>query len=669
MRLALAVFVGSLAPGVALAQSVLTEPEIIVTAPIEGAAIESLQGATVLRRDDIVESLNGGLGDTLDAQPGVATTFFGAGASRPIIRGLGDDRVRVLENGIGAIDASSASPDHAVTADGLDAHRIEILRGAAALAYGGNAIGGVVNVIDESIPTRAPRDGFALDTLVGYSSVNEGLQGSVGLTAGSGPFVFHLSGAGRSTGDYETPLGEAENSFVDYSALSGGGSIIGDWGHFGLALKQTDTSYGLPPEAPGEPGGHIELEQSRIETHGAVRVDLGPFDHIDFGGQTANYEHTEFEGDGAPGTIFTNEGWEARIEAHHDGFGDKLEGAIGVQAVDSDFAAVGDESFIGPTTTQDLGMFAVERLDFGGWGLEAGGRYETRSIDNMPGGVREFEAASGSLGAFVRPMQNWFIGATYARTERAPTAIELFADGPHLATESFERGDATLDVETATSVELSARYNSDRFRFEVNLFQVDFEDYIALLQTNLVWYSDPNLVPDEDIVLDTDPILGTLTPDGTSLPVFQFTAQDATFTGGEISLWSRLFSAGDITFSGDIAYDHVEAEFDNGDRPPRIPPSTLTLGLGAESNHWSARAEWVSVADQDRVYTVETPTEGYELVNARVTFRPSGNEGPLAIMLDGRNLTDELARVHASFLKDDLPLPGRNFRLVVTTSF
>src|SRR5688572_3725552 len=302
---------GALAvPGLAVAQNAeRTDEEVVVTSPIEGARIESLQGAAVLRRDEIIATLNGGLGDTLDGQPGVSTTFFGAGASRPIIRGLGDDRVRVLENGIGAIDASTASPDHAVTADGLDAERIEVLRGAAALAYGGNAVGGVVNVIDQSIPTRAPAD-VSAEALTSYSSVDDGKQLAGNITGGAGAFAFRLSAATRDTENYEIPgfaespyaheeeegeeeeeeheeaYGTAANSWTEFRAYSAGGSFVQDWGFVGLAVKQTNSAYGLPghehhdgeEEEGPEIEPRIELEQTRVELRGDVRVDWGIFD-------------------------------------------------------------------------------------------------------------------------------------------------------------------------------------------------------------------------------------------------------------------------------------------------------------------------------------------------------------------------------------------------------
>ena len=648
-----------LIPALAHAQSEESDSEIVVTAPLEGSRIESLQGAEVLRREDIVARLNGGLGDTLDATPGIATTFFGAGASRPIIRGLGEDRVRVLQNGIGAIDASTASPDHAVTSDGLDAERIEVLRGAAALAYGGNAIGGVVNVIDQSIPTRAI-DGMSFDALAAFSSVDDGAQGAASAGFGAGPFALRLSAAARDTDPYQTPIGEALNQWTSVRTYGAGGSLLGDWGFAGLAVKRTEDEYGLLPEDPSEPGGHIELEQTRIETRGDFRVNLGPFNRLDYGFQHSDYEHAEYEGDGAPGTRFTSDGYEGRLEAHHRG--ELLSGALGLQFSDVDFAAEGDEAFITPTNTQDAGVFLVERFDLGGWGIEGGARFERREIDNAAFGAREFDTLSGSFGMFVRPAQNWFVGATLARTERAPTAFELFSDGPHLATANYEMGDPALDQETATSFESSARFNNGRLRFEMSLYGVDFADYIALVERGDVWWLDEDTDTSGFAADEASAPVGA----DEILPVFNFVQQDATFVGGEISAAAQVFEAAGFTFTADAALDVVRAAFTGGGHPPRIPPRSLTLGLEAENEHWMARIEAVDTAKQARLAAFETETDGYTFFNAGLSWRATD---ALTIRLDGRNLTDELGRVHSSFLKDELSLPGRNFRLTLLASF
>lgn len=665
----------------ALAQTPTTEDEVVVTAPIEGSRIESLQGADILRRDEIVETMTGGLGETVAQLPGVASSFYGAGASRPVIRGLGDDRVRILQNGIGAIDASSASPDHAVTADGLDAERIEVLRGAAALAYGGNAVGGVINVIDGSIPRRAPENGISVNALAAYTTGDQGKQGEINGDFAAGPLVLRLGAGHRETENYEIPgfarsvarraaeplapgetepQGEAPNSFTQLDTYAGGASLVGDWGFAGVAVKRFETEYGLPPEeAAALIGGKIQLEQTRIETRGDFKVALGPIDRIDYGAQWSDYTHQEIEDTGDVATTFTNEGYELRLEAHHNGLGDKLDGALGVQMSDTDFAAVGEEAFLTATTTKDYGVFVVERWDNGGWGVEGGARLERRDLDNAVGGERDFTAGSVSGGVFFRPAENWFLGATLARTERAPTAVELFADGPHIATAAYELGDGALDKEAALTLEGSLRYATAKSRFELNIYRADYSDYIALIDSGLVFVESTETFEDPALVA----------PGEATLPLFTYASRDAVFTGGEISAETEIFNRGDFTLRGDAALDLVRTEFDGGGNLPRIPPRALTIGLDADWRQFGGRVEVVDVAKQDDVAAFETGTDGYTLFNARLTWTPSAEKPRIRLILDGRNLTDEEAREHVSFLKDVLPRPGRSVRLALTAGF
>ncbi|HRE44460.1 MAG TPA: TonB-dependent receptor [Terricaulis sp.] len=693
-----------LAGAPAYAEQPRQEEEIVVTAPLEGALIESLQGVSIIRRDALAASLNGGLGDTLASQPGIASTAFGAGASRPIIRGLGEDRVRVLQNGIGAIDASTASPDHAVTSDGLDADRIEVLRGAAALAYGGNAVGGGVNVIDQSIPTRAI-EGLEGEILGAYSSVDEGRQGALRLGLGAGPFALRLSAAQRETDAYDIPgfaaredhdhdhehedeeehaheepaFGVAPNTWTQYEAYALGGSYVGDWGFVGLAVRRTEGEYGLlghdhaheheheEEEEEEEDHEHEEgpnlsrlaYEQTRYELRGDVRLGLGAFDRLDFALQHADYEHTEYEADGAPGTRFFSDGWEGRLETHHGG--ERLEGAIGLQFSDVNFSAEGEEAFIAPSTTRDIGVFVIERYDLGGWGLEGGLRFEQRELDNAEFGSRDFETLSASAGVFVRPMQNLFIAATIANTERAPTAFELFANGAHVATDNYELGDPNLDTETALSIELSARHTTPRFALEANLFGIDYAGYIALVDRGDYFWFDH----DDSGFVDDDHDA----PEGAEvLPVFHFIQQDASFIGGEISGRALLFDVGAFAITGVASYDMVRADFVGGESLPRIPADTLTLRLEAESPHWGGFVEHAETAAQRRTASFETDTDGYSFINAGLAYRPYG-DSRITLRLDGRNLSDEEARAHSSFLKNELPLPGRNIRFTVLARF
>ena len=690
MRLTFVALLLSSASMTALAADTAGE-EIVVTAPLEGSRIESLQGAEVLKRDEIIERLNGTLGELLSGIPGVSSTFYGAGAGRPIIRGLGDDRIRVLENGIGAIDASSASPDHAVSADPLDARRIEVLRGSAALAYGGNAVGGVVNVIDESIPTFAPEKGWSASGLLSYSTVDEGVEGALTATAAAGDFVFTGSWSGRETDDYKIPgfaesaalraaeeaehddehdgeehhEGEAEisgyapNSSTSVRSYSGGVSLVKDWGFVGIAAKRFETTYGLPghdheeeghegeAHAEEEGGPFIELKQTRYETRGDIKLNAGIFTRLDFAGQYADYTHTEFEAPGQPGTVFTNEGFEGRVEVHNKEMDGRLNGATGLQVSRADFAAIGDESFIAPTVTKDWGLFTVQRWDTGDWGLEGGLRVEGRDLDNAVYGSKDFTAVSASAGAFFRPADNWFAGVTLARTERAPTNIELFANGPHLATGAFEVGDQNLDIETAISVEGSLRYDDGAYKVELNVYHIGFDGYVGLVPSGI------------DIALEG----------GDLVPEFLFVQRDATFTGGELSASARLGEVAGFTFTADAAVDLVRASFDAGGGDiPRIPPRQTTLGLEAQSDMFGARVEVVDIARQNRTADLETPTDGCTVLNARLTYRPVADQD-ITLLIDGRNLTDEEVRVHSSFLKDELPRPGASVRFAIAASY
>jgi iron complex outermembrane receptor protein len=291
-----------------------------------------------------------------------------------------------------------------------------------------------------------------------------------------------------------------------------------------------------------------------------------------------------------------------------------------------------------------VGLFVVERFEFGAWTIDGGVRAERREYDNVVFGERSFDLFSASVGAGFRPADGWLLGLTLARTERAPTEIELFADGAHLATATFEVGDPTLSEEAAVSVEGRARWSGERFSLEASAFHIAFEDFTSFFDTGL--------------------------EDGESeLPIFSARQEDATFTGGELVGSAALFTAGAVQFSADAALEFVQAELDAGGNVPRIPPRSFTLGLDAETARFAGRVEWVNVAEAEDLAAFETPTEGYDLLNASVSFRPVEGNDRLVLRLDGRNLTDEEARVHSSFVKDLLPRPGRSVRLVLSSRF
>ncbi|MEM7329883.1 MAG: TonB-dependent receptor [Pseudomonadota bacterium] len=671
------------------------ESAVIVTAPgPERSADELVGNATALDREDILQTLSATLGDTLDRQPGVATTFFGAGASRPVLRGLGAERVQVLTNGIGVIDVSAASPDHQVTADGIDAEKIEILRGPAALGYGGQAIGGVVNVVDGLIVEDLPEEEMSADLFAAYNSVNEGteLAGRGQFTAGQ--LVFTLSGSMRDFDNYDIPdfaessalraLEEAEeeaeeegeeheevrdtveNSFVETQTLSAGVSWVGESAFLGVAIRQQTSEYGLPGHGHEEEEGEgeeeegeeeenpfIDLEQTRIDLRGGVSVNNGFLTDVIGTLAIVDYEHTEFEAPGEAGTVFANEGVEGRVEFDHviGGF----EGAFGLQYSDREFSAAGEEAFISPTDIQNWGLFVYEAQE---WedviAIEGGLRIDNVEYENAEFGSADFDLFSASFGAHKHYEGGFWLGGQISYTERAPSESELFAFGPHLATDQFEVGDQTLGKESGLNLEGTARWSGESGSVGINVFVTEFSDFTFL-------------TPGEAVVD------GVLTGEGDGLPVFLFVQDDASFVGGEI--YGDLFVddgllGADWAFSGSV--DFVDADLDGGGNVPFIPPVTLNGDVSAEWGTYEIGAALTVAGDQDDPGVGQLATDGYTTLDLRGEVDLSdfgiGADGTEAF-IEARNITDEEVRFATSVLKDLAPAPGQNIRVGVRLAF
>ena len=639
------------------------ESNVVVVTGV-GPARESdelIASTTVLDDQALTERLSGGLGDTLAGLPGVSTTAFGPGASRPIIRGLGAERVQVLTNGIGVIDASAASPDHAVTGDPLGAERIEILRGPASLAYGGGATGGVVNVIDGLIVERKPDAAFSGSLYGALTSADEGKQAAGRVTGVWGDFVGVLNGSWADSKDVDIPgfalskgaredaiadgadpatfaHGTLPNSAVETKSVSAGLTWVGDNAFLGGAVRKLDDTYGTV----AEPEVFIELNQTRYDVRGGLKFDDGVLKSVIASGSKVDYDHTEFEGPGQPGTRFTSEGWEGRIEAQHAAILG-LEGSAGVQASSRDFAAIGDESVIGPTQTDQTGVFVYETFDQGDWGLEGGLRYDTVDVDNIVGGKRSFEPWNASFGGHMHVGDHVFLGASVAATERAPTDLELFANGPHLATGQFLVGDSALDTEKGVNYELTARWEDDAFNLSGSVYRFDFDRFVYLQDTGLV---EPGAEED--------------------LPIFDYVQAGANFTGFELQADAKLGSAFGVDWKADGSADFVRAKLDAGGNLPLIPPLTVNAGLEGEINGVTGRVQVQYAAKQDDFAVFETPTDSYTTVDARLGFDIADG---VHLILEGKNLTDEEVRLHTSPLKEIAPMAGRNFRVAIRADF
>lgn len=646
------------APALVLAQETPQSPgehvheeTIVITAsPVGARADELLQGVTVMDENTLTESASAGLGDILDAMPGISTTAFGPAASRPVIRGLGGDRVRMLVNGIDIMDASTASPDHAVNAEALAATRIEVVRGPAAIVYGGNAIGGVVNIIDGRIPEK-PLDSAVEGRLVlGGSSVDNGNVQTGRFRTGTDHFVLdaeavrrhggieHIPGFARTAAlraiEGDGPKDRLPNSDLTFKSGAIGGSYVDDWGFAGASIKRSTSNYGLPQEATSR----IDMAQTRLDARAQATLPFHVLDQININFGASDYRHFELE-DGNIGTRFDKQGWELRTRVRQNDLAGWT-GSFGFDAAHQTFSALGTEAFLPETKTRNYGGFVAERRDFGDWGLEGGFRLETRDLDTQAYARRRFTGVSGSAGVFARPSDNIFVSLSLSRTERAPTDIELFSDGPHLSESAFERGNPNLKKESALSLEAIARFHTHGWDTHINLFHSNFTDFIFLNPTGAII-------------------------DG--LPAFVYLQDNAKLSGAEIFAERDLWSAGKWMLRSDVALEYVQAKTDNFGNLPRIPPLEATGGLNLSTGRFDARAELVWTDRQNKTADFETSTKGSTVINLSTTVHPLISNDDISLVFKLSNLTNATHRTHASFLKDRVPAAGRSLsaRLVV----
>lgn len=644
---------GSLDVTVPIEVSML-EDELVVTAgPLRGQ-LDVAQPTNVLTDDELAYRQRPTLGETLEGQAGVSSTSFGPGASRPLIRGLGGDRVRMLADGLGSADASSTSPDHAVSLDPVGAERIEVLRGPATLLYGSSAVGGVVNVLDDRIPDRRA-DSLVTGSLEAQAgTAADDRTGSVVLSGGAGRFAWHADYLKRETDDSETPLGVLENSAQEADSGSLGFSLVGEHGFVGVSASGFDTLYGVPGEhgheeeeeheGEEEEGGvRIDLEQRRFDLKAELHREFGIFQGVKLRLGSNEYEHVELEGDEV-GTRFENDALEGRIELVQKST-ERLSGAFGVQFQTSDFAAIGEEAFVPASTTDSLAVFGYQSISLAEkLRLELGARFESQDLDpDSAQPDRSFEGVSGSAGLVWDVTPVYTAALSVAHTERLPTATELYAEGPHAATGTFEIGDVGLDTEESLGWDVSLRKRTGRVTGSLTVFENRFSDFIFESFTD----------EEED-----------------GLPVIRFRQADATFRGAEADVHFDLFHGPDSHVALELVADQVRAELDSarGDLP-RIPPRRVGLGVNFHYQRLRGFAEVRRSSRQDRIAENETPTGGYTLVNASLSYRLQLGPTSLDLVLNGRNLTDEVARLHTSYLKDVAPLPGRDLSLGVKLFF
>jgi iron complex outermembrane receptor protein len=606
------------------------------------------QPSDSLSGDQLVLTRAANLGDTLQGLPGVAATNFGPNASRPSIRGLDGDRVRILSNSGASVDASNLSFDHGVAIDPLVIDKVEVLRGAAALLYGGNAVGGVVNTLDNRIP-RALTPGLSGAAEVRLGGASNDKSGAVVLDGGSGTphsgFGWHVDLAGRDADDQRTPRfdseGDSRTSVRNSAARSHGGAVGGSvffqGGFAGVSVDDFHTHYGTTAEEDVT----IRMQRQRLATAGEWATADGPVRRISWQLSRNRYEHQEVEGTGEVGTTFQSTGTDGRVELEHASIG-PLKGLVGLQTESLDFSALGEEAFVPSTRTRSTGVFLLEQARLGGVDWSAGARTERVTVDSAGGdrfgasASKRFSPVNLALSGVLPLSDAWSLSANLNRTQRAPAYYELFANGLHLASAAYERGDAGLGLERSKGADVGLKWEGNQSHVHVNVYETRFANYIALQATG-----------------------ETADNDGEAVPVYAFQAVPARLRGVELE--GRWQAHPAVALLAQL--DAVRGDNRATNEPlPRLAPLRAMLGLEGKWGDWTAKLDWRGAARQTRVAEFDTPTPGYGTVRLSLARQLRWGQTDALWYLKLDNLGNKLAynATAVPTIRDLAPQPGRS---------
>jgi len=629
---------------------------IVVTAsPLSHNADDIATIVNTVNRQQILQSGGANLADALANEPGVTGTSFASGASRPVIRGFDANRVRVLENGIGSFDVSDVGPDHGVPIDPLSTEKIEVVRGAATLRYGSQAIGGVVNAINNRVPSELPDKPFNAELTGSYGTNANASEGSALLDVRAGQFAIHADGFDRHTDDYDIPSGTQGNSKFRGDGYSLGSSYFFDDNRIGAGVVHYDSTYGIPSDTT-----FIDMKQTKEMLRSSFAIGAGAFQTLTVEGGHANYEHSEI--DPATGEIlstFKDNEWDVRAEGLFGALGPFSGSAFGLQAQKKDFSALGEgANYLLPTTTKTSAAFMFTEVPFGeALRLQTGARVESVKIDGTPGsGVAtslDFTPISASVGLIIDASKAVRFGVTLSSAARAPGQTELFARGPHDGPGTFETGDPTMGIERANSLEGTMRVRLDKVRIEGSVWEAKFNNYIFGNLTGRTCDGDGNC-----IVGDTN-----------ELKELNYTQVDAKFYGAEGKATFALYEVPRGKLQAELLVDYVRATVDSGGNIPRIPPYRIGGGLHWDGGSIDGGFTLKYSGRQTHIATAETETPGFVSLDAHFGWRPLQAHQGFELALVGRNLTDSVQRNAVALNKDDVIMPGRDVRLIVRATF
>lgn len=637
-------------------------PVAVTGNPLGVGSDELVVPVSVLNGRELSLRRESTLGETLNGIPGVTATQFGPNASRPVIRGLDAERVRIMQNGIGILDASSLSFDHAVGIDPLIIEQIDVVRGPAALLYGGSAVGGVVNAIDHRIPTE-PVEGIIGRAEARFGGANDQRNGAAVIDIGNGRFALHADAYKRKTNDLEIPgfavsrrKSEADGTprenkgkLVNSDAKSDGGalgaSLTFDNGYVGASFSTLDNNYGVVAEEDVR----IDMKSDRWDIASEFS-DLGNvINRIKFRLAHTDYQHQELE-NGEVGTTFKNRGLEGSFEAGHAPIGN-LTGVIGYQFSNTNFEALGDEAFVPNVNTQNKALYLYEELPITANGnkphkITFGSRFGHTTVDSKTsanfgaGQNNSFNPNSFALGGIYNINDQWSLASNLSHNERAPSYFELYANGEHVATGQFEIGNSNFEKEKSNGIDAQVRWNNGKHNFNVGTYYTRFQNFIGLFDTGNI-----------DI------------PSG--LPIATFQAVPATFKGLEADGKFALSDQFTLTVRGD--YVHAK-DNRNNEYLPRISPLRLGAGLEYQHTQWGAKFDVLHVFNQSKTAQNELATDGYTNVSALVTYKLP-TKVHVELFAKANNLLNQEMREHASFLKDISPAGERSLLVGARADF
>lgn len=634
----------------------------VVGAQDNGGGANLEHASQTIAGTELRQNLGTTLSATLDESAGISSRSMGAAPARPIIRGLGGERVLILQDGERTGDVSSQSADHAVTIDPMAAEEIEIARGPAALIYGSNAIGGVVNVVRNQISQSMPDHIHGTATVQG-ETVNTGGNAAIEAGIPIGDFALQADLNFRTTGNTETPAGTLENSNLSSTNDALGISYIRPWGYVGGASSIYLNNYGIPPDPEGGHASGVDIEMEKYQFEGASEIYLS---NSNFRSLTANvsyknYFHKEIESGGIIGTEFGLLTTNASIKAHHRELGMFSKGIMGIWAETKDYAVRGAST--PDSDARSFSTFIVEEADWGELHMEAGLRYDfNRAVpaeedpDSDIGHIRSrtFQALASSLSAIYHFGSGYYLGSTFMHSFRPPSQEELYSEGPHLASYSYEIGNPDLDPERGLGKEFFMRYRGHDITAEIAGYHNTFSNYIYPRNT------------------------GRQNDRFPSLNDYQFEGAAARIYGAEASTEIELFSG--IAVNGMFSYTHGERDLTpqeqevnpdaSGVQPlPMIPPLKATIGLKYAKGGFQIGGKVRIAAKQTRTGDFETPTDGYNTWNMFGQYRFQTGKVLHTIALNAENILDATYRSHLSRIKDLMPAPGRNISLLYRTYF